>query len=203
MNIQMEKSDLDKALQLLNDLLEYRTEESFTLVVCGGSGLIVLGLISRSTKDVDIVALSDSNGHLFKAEPLPETIKQAARLVSLELGLPEKWLNTDPSSILDESLPNQGFPAGFKERLISRRYGPRLNVLFLSRYDQIHFKIYAAADKGGPSPHSADLARLAPTDEELIAAVRWAMMQDPSEEFAATLRSMLKALGHTDVVPKI
>jgi hypothetical protein len=51
--------------------------ERYELVVIGGSGLLALGLIERSTRDIDIVALR-SGEKLSSAEPLPEPL-QAAR----------------------------------------------------------------------------------------------------------------------------
>ncbi len=47
---------LDKAFFALNDQLEYRKSTVIEIVVCGGSALQFLGLVDRTTKDVDVLA---------------------------------------------------------------------------------------------------------------------------------------------------
>ncbi len=188
-----------QALKLLGALLEQRTSDHISLVICGGSALMALGLIPRATQDVDVVALLDG-GKLVSAVPLPRALIESARLVAQELALPADWLNIGPASIFDESLPNQGFPNGFQSRLTRRDFGPVLSIYLLSRYDQIHFKLYAAVDQGGPSPHLTDLVSLNPSDEELIAAVKWARLHDTSDGFMETVRSMLRAMERKNVV---
>lgn len=49
---------LEEALQLLGQLLADRNQP-FNLVAIGGGGLLLIGLIERPTKDVDLVALRD------------------------------------------------------------------------------------------------------------------------------------------------
>ena len=101
------------------------------LVVCGGASLIATKVISRSTKDVDIVALRSMDGSLIAPVPLPEFLLQAAAVVARNLGLDARWLNNGPSQ--DEGgLFQMGLPAGFAERLTERVYGPRLTVYFMA-----------------------------------------------------------------------
>jgi hypothetical protein len=64
------------------------------LVVIGGSGLIALGLIERTTGDVDVVALATQQG-LEPADPLPQDLREAAQRVAVDLDLDEKWLNAE------------------------------------------------------------------------------------------------------------
>ena len=59
--------------------------------------------------------------------------------------------------------------------------------------------VYAAADLSPGSKHADDLRRLRPTREELAAAARWTMGQDPSEGFRYLLRNALLELGAEDV----
>jgi len=47
--------------------------ERYELVVIGGSGLLALGIIERSTRDVDLLALR-SGDNLDSAEPLPREL---------------------------------------------------------------------------------------------------------------------------------
>jgi hypothetical protein len=166
--------------------------ERYELVVIGGSGLLALGLIERSTRDVDLVALRSGDG-LDSAEPLPESLRLATARVARDFSLPSEWLNAGPTSLLD-----LGLPEGFLERLERRDYGEGLTVYLASRYDQIHFKLYALVDQG-PGKHEDDLGALQPSEEELRAAARWARTHDPSEAFAGILGQVLSHLGVEDV----
>jgi len=59
----------DELLDALGDQLE-QMRARYELVVVGGSALLALGLVSRATRDVDLVALRDGDG-LMPAAPLP------------------------------------------------------------------------------------------------------------------------------------
>ena len=79
-----------------------------------------------------------------------------------------------------------------------RDFGPALAVHLASRFDQIHFKLYALVDQG-LGRHEQDLRALEPSQEELLAAARWTITQDPSEGFRQELMSALHYLGVEDV----
>jgi hypothetical protein len=160
----------------------------YEIAVIGGSGLLLLGTVRRTTMDVDIVALI-REGVLVSAEPLPEDLRAAATDVGRALGLSPTWLNAGPTALLDF-----GLPAGFLGRCQVKRYG-ELVVHIASRVDQIHFKLYAAADQGPRSKHISDLHALAPTAAELLDAARWCRTQDPSEGFRSSLRKAMQFLG--------
>lgn len=162
------------------------------LVVIGGSGLLALGVIDRATRDVDLLALR-AGDELRTPRPLPSELTAAAERVSRDYGVPSGWLNAGPSSLLDF-----GLPEGFLNRLEGRSYGESLTVYFASRLDQIHFKLYALVDQG-PGKHEGDLKALEPSEEELIAAARWARTHDPSEGFRSELELALAHLGVEDV----
>jgi hypothetical protein len=72
--------DSQTADRLLNALGEQLAAhgESYTLAVVGGSALLALGLISRPTRDVDILAIVENN-ELVSAQPLSTTLLDAAR----------------------------------------------------------------------------------------------------------------------------
>lgn len=139
------------------------------MVVCGGAALIATGLHRRTTTGVDIVALVDHDGSLVSPAPLPDHLLHAADQVGRTQRLLTGWLNNGPSRDAG-GLFQMGLPAGFQGRLHARAYGTHLTVYFIDRLDQIHFKLYAAVDRGGY--HINDLEILKPTDEELIAAAR-------------------------------
>jgi hypothetical protein len=189
----IDHESLDRALGLLGDLMRVRHHPPIHLVVCGGSTLIALRLVTRTTQDVDVLATLE-DGQLHCARPLPEWLLAAAEAVRSELSLPIHWLNDGPA---DENLFRLGLPVGVAERLVVRDFGAALQVSFISRYDQIHFKLYAAADQGGR--HFTDLRKLNPTPEELLAAARWTFTQDVSDAFHQGVVEVLQALGHGDL----
>ena len=161
------------------------------LVVIGGSALLAIGLISRPTRDVDVVGLLTAEG-IADPRPLPKPVVVARARVARDFGLPEDWLNTGPADLLDFGLPD-----GLVGRLDRRDYGPALSIHFASRFDQIHLKLYAMADQG-PGRHEADLRALNPTHDELLTASRWTRTHDPSEGFREQLVAALFYLGIQD-----
>ncbi len=177
-------------MEVLGDVLEARGEVH-ELAVIGGGALLVLGLVDRATKDLDVVARVEG-GQWLTAEPLPVRLAEAVRDVASALDLSDDWLNAGPTELLA-----LGLPAGFAERASLRRYGG-LTVHFASRTDQVAFKLYAAVDQGPDSKHFSDLGKLAPTPAELLSAARWTRTHDPSEGFALMLRRALAALGLED-----
>jgi hypothetical protein len=161
------------------------------IVVIGGSALTALGLVKRATRDVDILAIAD-NGELRLAEPLPQALLTARAAVAADFGLAENWLNAGPTDLL-----KWGLPEGFMSRVVTRPYGSALVVHFASRLDQIHFKLFALVDQGG-GRHETDLRALGPTPEELTAAARWSVTQDPSPGYRSVLVDALRVLGVDD-----
>ena len=123
---------------------------------------------------------------------MPPALLAARDLVSRDFGLPEDWLNAAPADLLEF-----GLPEGFIDRLERRDYGEALTVHLASRFDQIHFKLYAMVDQGA-GKHEADLRALEPTREELLAAARWTRTHDPSEGFREQLLAALAYLGVED-----
>lgn len=188
---------LDEALTLLAERLKLTTAEPQELVVCGGSSLIARGYVKRVTRDVDVVARRVRGADLVSARPLPPLLVEAAARVAVDLGLPARWLNDGPADLFE-----MGLPAGFVERLQSRTYGSHLTVWFIERVDQIHFKLYAAADQG-PGQHVDDMLALNPTDDELLAAARWTFSHDVSPGFRSLVRDLLHQLGHVKVADQL
>ena len=193
----MDQSALDGAMSLLGNLMVARKRDSIHLVVCGGSALIALNLVARTTKDVDVLA-TITDGRLNCARPLPDWLRDDANAVRTELSLPDNWLNDGPA---DENLFRLGLPAGVAGRLVQREFGPALKVSFISRYDQIYFKLYAAADQGGR--HFTDLKKLSPTADELLAAARWTFTQDVSAGFRLIVGEVLQALGYGNLIEQL
>jgi len=88
------------------------------------------------------------------------------------------------------------------DRVESRRFGKTLTVHFLSRYDQICFKLYAAADDG-IGKHYNDLLLLGATSQELEDAARWSMTHDVSDGYRQIVKELLNHMGHSDVAERL
>jgi hypothetical protein len=183
-------ASLEEALGTLGEVLADRGQTA-EIAVIGGGSLLLLGLIQRPTKDLDVVAMVRA-GQYTCAEPLPDFLVAAVHDVARVTGLPEDWLNPGPSSLLD-----LGLPEGFERRVDSRRFGG-LTLHVASREDQICFKVYAGVDQGPRSKHVTDLKHLRPSPEELSRAAAWCRTHDPSEGFAQQLALALDALGGSD-----
>lgn len=189
---------LDELLSALDRQIALGGSE-IGLVVCGGSALAALGLVHRTTRDVDVLGLARTapGGVVVeRIEQLPEPVASAALKVARDFGLPPDWLNVGPAPQV-----GMGLPEGFGGRAERRRYGSSLTVYYASRYDQVHLKLYAAVDQD--SYHVQDLELLKPTGPEMLAAARWTLTQDMSGAFRDSLRDFLRTHGHGDVAEEI
>lgn len=192
-------STLDRALGLLGDLLAARDHPAQHFVVCGGSSLLAQNLVRRTTtQDVDILARFEA-GRLVTPRPLPSWLLAAAAEVGQHLALPADWFN---DHVAEATLFTAGLPPGLETRLTSRTYGPRLQISFIGRRDQIFLKLHAAVDRDG-GRHLQDLLDLAPTTDELRDAADWTRTQDPSEGFLFNLRFLLKQIGHENLAASL
>jgi hypothetical protein len=181
---------LQSILAAMNDQLKI-SAASVHLVVIGGSGLIAIDAVDRTTRDVDVVAL-EVEGELISAEPMPQAVLDAATTVARDFGLESNWLNAGPTSLLLHGLPD-----GFVDRLTRQDFGDALRVSFASRIDQVFLKLYAAADRR-ESRDFADLRRLEPSDEELRAAAAWARTHNMPGPFDEEMARALADLGVED-----
>jgi hypothetical protein len=187
---------LDEAFGLLSDRLRISQSPIYELIVCGGSSLIARGVVSRVTRDVDVIARRQPSG-LVSSRPLPPDLLAAADRVAADLDLAPNWLNDGPADLFE-----LGLPEGCIDRLDARAYGSHLVIWYIGRLDQIHFKLYAAADQG-PGRHVHDLLALQPTAAELLAAARWAFTHDVSLGFRATVKDMLAKLGYERIAAEL
>ncbi len=193
--MKIDSEQLTAVLSLLNERLGIAECPHIGLVVCGGSALIATKLICRTTKDVDIVARVE-NDTLIDPSPLPEALVKEAKFVADNYNLPADWLNCGPSDLF-----RMGLPDGCTERLIETKFGDQLTIYFISRLDQIYFKLYASVDRGGY--HIDDLLNLNPTSAELIQASQWSMTHDVSDGYKMMLKQLLNQLGYSDVADQL
>jgi len=166
---------------------EYLAERTLRLeaVVIGGAALAFLGVISRPTRDCDILH-----------PDLPVDIKEAARTFAEGMRasgepLDDDWLNNGPVSL--SSL----LPAGWQDRLQLVFEGAAIRLRTLGRSDLLKTKLFGLCDRG---LDLGDCLALAPLAEELRAAKPWLDLQDAHpgwpEHVAATLADLGRRLGH-------
>lgn len=177
----LNSNDIERALTAVGELLE-ANDAHFSIVVIGGAALSLLGIVERTTRDVDIVAVTREPGELAvlarPPQPLPLLLERAIAQVAEDFALPEHWLNRGPAGQWDI-----GLPPGFAERVEWRRFSA-LDVGICSRIDLIFFKLEAAADQpDANNRHARDLVALAPTDDELTQAKDWVRSKNVGPDY--------------------
>ena len=173
---------LERALTALGELLA-ADGEAARLVAVGGAALRLLGLVDRTTTDVDVIARvpTASGRGVEHPEPLPEPVVRAAAAVARDLGLPSDWLNTEIAAQW-----RTGLPPGLGDDLTWLRFGGPpggLELGLVGRRTLVALKLFAAVDRGPRSVHFQDLRALAPTRSELADAAAWVRTQDESPVF--------------------
>ncbi len=192
---------LDEILGRLNRKMAYAEVEPLHVVVCGGAALIAVGLVTRATQDVDIIALLRANEgkiEMLADKILPADVQRLVAEIGVELGIREDWLNFDASPLIAF-----GFPPNMMTRLIKKTYGVCLTVYFISRFDQVHFKIYAAMDPRDGTRHLGDLLDLKPGEDEVKAAISWLLGRKASPEFKSALCQVLERIGYERIAEQI
>gem|GEM_PF-1811457 len=121
---------LDELLSALDRQLALAGNGEFAIVVCGGSALAAIGLVVRTTRDVDVLGLARTTSSGVVVERLAELPERLPRLrlkVARDFNLPADWLNLGPAPQV-----GMGLPVGFGTRVEQRRYGSRLTVYTLA-----------------------------------------------------------------------
>lgn len=184
-----EPAQIERALQAVGELLAAEREE-VDVVVVGGATLNLLGIIRRTTRDVDVIAQAyrDAGGRLrlAHAEPFPDPLERAIEAVGRDLGLEPDWMNA--------AVGRQwaaGLPPGIEHDVEWRTYGG-LRVGLVGRRSLIALKLFAAVDQGPRSVHMQDLLALGPADDELAFAASWVRTQDASAEFPGMVQQAVE-----------
>lgn len=158
---------------------------SLDAVVIGGAALGLLGVVSRQTRDCDILhpALS------------PELVRSAREFAAHRRAegnpLIDDWLNNGPASLADV------LPTGWQERLQVVFQGSAITLRCLGRIDLLRSKLFALCDRG---IDLVDCLALSPTAEELAEIAPWLEYQDANPDWPAHTRAVLddlrRRLGH-------
>ena len=181
----MQGDQLRESLKILGDLLASRNLE-FEVLAVGGGALLLMGVISRPTIDLDIIAFR-INKEFKLAEPFPDDLAKAVEDVSKLKGqLLPNWLNAGPKEAF-----RLGLPDDFESRLTKHTFNA-LTVFVIGRLELIGLKLHAWVDRyPGGEKHLSDLKKLSPTSDELRRAAEWIKTHDFSEAFAENVESSL------------
>jgi hypothetical protein len=167
------------------DLFLFERGLSLEAVIIGGAALNLLGVVSRRTKDCDVL------------DPeLPGPVVQAARDYARDVRekggvLRDDWLNNGPRSLL------KALPSGWEARLQLAFEGKALVLMSLGRDDLLRSKLFALCDRGIDLD---DCIALRPTPGELKAFAAWVEAQDLNPDWPThvrrTLADLARRLGH-------
>jgi len=186
------KEEIEHALKVLGRRMALDGAPDMEVLCCGASALCVLGLLSRSTMDVDVLGVVVRDLDLDPCEVFPMEMERAIANAGLELGLADDWFNGSASRMLE-----RGVPAGTLERSFAHRrtFGPCLTVRFLDRRDQVALKLFAAMDPVDGIRHLKDLEEISPEAEEISHALEWMEEWESSISFRRKLKEIVTGLG--------
>ncbi|HET6344446.1 MAG TPA: DUF6036 family nucleotidyltransferase, partial [Myxococcota bacterium] len=145
------------------------TKKFFEAIVVGGAALVLLGVIRRRTRGVDVL-MPD-----IPPEVLAVAHATAAALRADGVAVRDDWLNNGPKSLQDT------LPAGWRQCVVPLYQGPGLVLWTLGRSDR-------GADR-------ADCLALRPTAEELQEALPWVVAQDAHPGWPEHVRATLAELA--------
>jgi hypothetical protein len=149
-------------------------------IVVGGAALGLLGVITRETRDFDVLEPS-----------LPEELLAAAQRFAAQVrssggALRDDWLNNGPSSLASF------LPAGWRDRLQAAFQGRAIVLRTLSRADLLKTKLFALCDRVFDLQ---DCVAMRPSAEELADALPWLEQQDLNPDWPAHVRATVGDLG--------
>ena len=154
-------------------------------IVIGGTALNLLGVVSRPTKDCDILYPLLSAAVIEAARTFARELRQSGEV------LQDDWLNNGPAQLVDQ------LPPQWQARLQPAFVGSHIRLQSLGRIDLLRAKLFALCDRG---IDLADCVALAPTTDELATITPWLELQDLNPDWPAHVRATLadvgKRLGH-------
>ncbi len=165
----------------------FLTERGLSIhaTVCGGTALALLGIISRQTRDCDVVQPN-----------LPRDIQEAATSFAAEerrqgRDLQNNWLNNGPGQLADI------LPEGWHQRVRTVYRGETIKLDTLSGADLLKTKLFALCDRG---TDLSDCVALAPSAKDLEEARPWLAKQDINPDWPrhvdTVLDDLARRLGH-------
>ena len=176
----LDLNTLGPVLQSLNEKL-LQMKEIRELIVCGGGALLVLGIIERQTRDIDVISP--------EIDPL---LQELAAQIGKEFGLEKGWLNNGPASLVRD------LERGWAERVRPIFHGSALTVKTLSVRDLLATKLYAYCDRD--EDDLSDILRMNPSPAEVESLRAWVLDRDGSaywpDRVQKCFTKLLARLGH-------
>ncbi|RLA61517.1 MAG: hypothetical protein DRQ88_10970 [Epsilonproteobacteria bacterium] len=168
---------MEEAIKAFDEYLESKGLK-FEGIVIGGAALILLHVIDRATKDVDILA-----------PKIPEDIKKASIDFATEKGdlnlNPGEWFNHGPYPL------KRDLPDGWRDRTVEAYAGKALFLYTLGRMDLLKIKIYATCDR---EIDFDDCLSLKPTIKELDDCKPWVLTGDINPNWPERVNEVLGRL---------
>ncbi|NOZ85715.1 MAG: hypothetical protein GXP49_05545 [Deltaproteobacteria bacterium] len=157
----------------------------FEAIVIGGTALGLPGVISRHTRDCDVLQPKVPN------DIKDASVRFAAKERDAGRDLQDDWFNDEPASVANL------LPKGWKKRLQLVFHGRALVLHTLGRADLLKIKLFALRDRATDLP---DCLALAPSAEELAEARPWLYLQDANPLWPShvdrVLEDLARRLGH-------
>jgi len=154
-------------------------------IAIGGAALALLGIITRETRDCDLLDPELSPQMTEAAIAFAREVRARGEL------LRDDWLNNGPRSLA------RLLPEGWRSRLQPIFQGKSIHLWCLGRPEFLLSKLFALCDRG---MDLGDCLALAPSPEELTQAQPWLEAQDLNPEWPnhvrATLLDLARRLGH-------
>ncbi len=169
-------------IEIIKQFDKFLTQKGqrFDAVVIGGAALSILGIITRETRDVDV---------LYPGIPkdiLSSSIEFAAIVKIQETTLKENWLNSGPESLSKYLRANWG------NRLVDLYIGNSIYFKTLGRTDFIGTKVLAFCDRGFDFQDCLDMK---PTKEELTEILPWVQSYDANPSWPSYVLERVKDLS--------
>lgn len=176
-----------KPTTILPKFNEFLKEKGLTFeAVCiGGAALALLGVITRETRDCDIIS-----------PEIPKDIEKAAQEFAIEMEsqgfeLRKDWLNNGPSSLVPD------LPKDWAIRVQVIFDGENLKLFSLGRPDLLKTKLFALCDR---DIDLGDCLLLKPTATELKEALAWVQQRDAHPKWPhrveTVFQNLAKRLGY-------
>lgn len=194
------KEEIEHALTVLGRRMALDGAPDIEVLCCGASALCMLGLLSRSTMDVDVLGVVVRDQDLNPCEVFSAEMERAISNAGLELGLANDWFNGSASRLLE-----RGVPEGTLERSFAYRktFGPCLTVRFLDRRDQVALKLFASMNPVDGIRHLRDLEEISPEADEISHALAWMGGWKSSDAFRAKLKKIVTGFGFGELAAKV
>ena len=164
-------------ITIIKDFDRYLADQALTFegIIIGGAALAILGVITRTTRDVDLMT-----------SPIPPIILRHAKAFAKAYSLAENWLNDAPSSLERE------LPKDWRSKVQKIFEGNALTLWTLAREHLIISKLFAACDREADDFN--DLLLMKPTVKEIDEARDWVSRLDGNPDWPAQVAALAQRL---------